>query len=96
MNARDELAELLYDVSADDWRHHSANETADAILAAGWVKSRTIAAQHEFATVANGSVIIDKLGQIWTKKAPSKYVSTELPDVLEPTLLPVTVLYEPA
>lgn len=38
MSARDELAELLYDVSADEWRHHSPNEAADAIIAAGYVK----------------------------------------------------------
>ncbi|WIV32203.1 hypothetical protein QN084_06220 [Paenarthrobacter sp. R1] len=35
---RDELAALIYDIDADDWRHHSPNETADAILAAGYRK----------------------------------------------------------
>ena len=38
MSARDDLAELLYDISADEWRHHSPNEAADAIIAAGYVK----------------------------------------------------------
>lgn len=55
----DELAELLYDVDADDWRHHSANETADAILAAGYRKPRTVTTVEELDALPVGAVVVD-------------------------------------
>lgn len=35
---RDELAEVIWDEAACDWRQDGPNETADAILAAGYRK----------------------------------------------------------
>lgn len=40
MNDREELAELIWDDEACDWRQDGPNETADAILAAGYRKLR--------------------------------------------------------
>jgi len=59
MSARDELADVIA------WRYHAANPrptvldgaVADAILAAGYSKPRTITTVEELDALANGTVI---------------------------------------
>lgn len=52
MSARDELAELLVNVP---WRARPADQVADAILAAGYTKSRTITTVEELDALPVGS-----------------------------------------
>jgi len=87
MSARDELTMLILGKTAP--------RAADAILAAGYRKPRQISYLHELAAVPNGAVLRDSLGQVWFKRAHSKYDSTDGLTCPEPTLLPATVLYEP-
>lgn len=61
----DGLAELIYGVNSGkygDYCHHE--ETADAILAAGWRKSRMITTIDELNTLPDESVIRTRRGDI--------------------------------
>lgn len=102
MNARDELAELIWDEGACDWRH-GPNEAADAILAAGYSKPRQVSNVEKLDALPADSVVRGSNGQAFEKQAlgiwhdgPHDWQSFEgtFWDV-DAILLPATVLYEP-
>jgi hypothetical protein len=57
---------------------------------------RVLKFQHQVDETHVGAVLSDSLGEVWVKRAPSKWESTSGLTSLEPTLLPATVLREDA
>ncbi len=114
MNARDELAEIItsyyraksglppLDVLPELPTHAKVDEPlADAILAAGYRKSRTITTDEEMAEAPKGIVVRELDGLIWEKQGDGEggafWVETGDDQEYEYTeiSLPATVLYEP-
>jgi hypothetical protein len=107
MSERDELADLIesgYAVSDTDCPYDHAPEIADAILAAGYRKPRTITTTEELDQLPGESVVRDNSGMVYELD----YVFNDPTDrwwietghterrpfsVID---LPATVLYEPA
>lgn len=77
------------------------DKTADAILAAGYTKPRTITTAEELDALPFGSVILDPIGLSlhkneftgWRASNGAKGITL---DMLANEALPATVLYEPA
>ena len=104
MNERDELVRIYVETLNEGHgmvsRTVQGNRAADAILAAGWVKPRTITAVEELDKLANGSVILDRSGISlhkneftgWRASNGAKGISLEM---LAEEGLPATVLHEP-
>jgi hypothetical protein len=57
MNAPDELAAVIYQLTTDN-TFFDHEQLADAILAAGYVKPRTITTVEELAALPIGSVVL--------------------------------------
>jgi hypothetical protein len=106
MSARDELARVIFDAPAlIAWDNRSQWIIADAILAAGYRKPRTITTVEELDALPNGSVVLSQVYRhylngmdisfqrwedgLWHRGARS---SDTHPD----NFLPVTVIHEPA
>jgi hypothetical protein len=93
MNARAELTTLILGKTAP--------RAADAILAAGYSKPRTITTAEELDALPYGSVILDPLGVSlhkneftgWRASNGAKNITAEM---LEHEALPATVLHEGA
>lgn len=92
MSARDELTTLILGKTAP--------RAADAILAAGYRKPRTITTVEELDALPAGSVILDSDGLSlhkneftgWCASNGAKEIDVEM---LEGEALPATVLHEP-
>lgn len=54
---RDELAEVIWDEEACDWRQSGPNEVADAIITAGYIKLRQITTIGDLAGLSDGVII---------------------------------------
>lgn len=112
-NARDELAKLLFVVDNRDaldaeteWRtakpeyQDYAYILADAILAAGYTKPRTVTTVEELDALAVGSVVLDGAEYVARKErggdAPNWAVTLhKFSNDASALSLPATVLYEP-
>ena len=100
MSARDELAQTIAD-AADGFRNLSPGRTpttqdltaADAILAAGYRKPRTITAVEDLDALSVGSILRDAAGMAWhiytDDESFRRYLGADF------TQFPATVLYEP-
>jgi hypothetical protein len=70
-NERDELAKILgrddlyNDSGCCDWI--VVDSAAEAILAAGYRKLRTVTTAEELDALPVGSVVLDNIGDAWTK-----------------------------
>lgn len=92
MSAHDELAELLWNEAGSDPRH--AAEAADAILAAGYSKPRTITTADELDGLPVGSVVKDEDGHAHLKY-PRGWVRTGQEPYSTPEgILPALVIHE--
>ena len=108
MSARDELAELIWDEDACDWRQFGPNDLCDAILAAGYSKPRTITTVAELEALPGGSIIRDDLGFAWQKynkpisDKPAWFAATRdtgfyfSSNFIDGNRVPLTVLFEAA
>jgi hypothetical protein len=115
-NTHDELAKLLFitdnNAAPDpehEWematRHNSPYAEcyyvmADAAMAAGYRKPRTITTTRELDALPVGSVVLDQFGLSLHKNAFTGWCAsngaTNIPtDMLEQEALPATVLFEP-
>jgi hypothetical protein len=111
MSERDELAKLLFVTDNDaapepehEWemttRHNPAYAEyafamADAILAAGYRKPRTVATAEELDALPNGSIIRDDEGDGWQFFGlMGWFVTGGDKEGSESPTLPATVLYE--
>ena len=104
MTAREELAEIIQDCGeyipgshADDYV--SPDKAAEAILAAGYRKPRTVTTVEELDALPLGSVILDQVGLSLHRNAFTGWCSSngakEIPmDMLMQEALPATVLHE--
>jgi hypothetical protein len=99
MSARNELAGVI-----DNLRDHESNEAiADAILAAGYSKPRTITTEEELDALPNGSVVLSEVYrahhglsisfQRWEDGAWHRGARSGSTD--PSYFLPVTVIHEP-
>lgn len=98
MNARDELAEIIAQ------RYHAVHAgatvldgaIADAILAAGFRKPRTITTAEERATLLPGTICADLNGNAW-KRGTGSWASTggDTAPLYDEDDLTLTVLHEP-
>lgn len=105
MSARADLGKIIWEISHADERSISvtgANIVADAVLAAGYTKPRTITTPEELEALPHGSVVMDVNGDVARKLAYGWHVLvTEsafdawLYGPAEGVDLPATVLYEP-
>jgi hypothetical protein len=107
MSARDELADIIAE-AADAWLMGPItagttpeHTSADAVLAAGYVKHRTITTVDELDALPLGSVVIDRDRDIcqrfrggWRATIHESNDDPWLTDTLEVDL-PATVLYSP-
>jgi hypothetical protein len=106
MSARDELAEIIQDCGeyipgshADDYV--SPDKAADAILAAGYSKPRTITTAEELDALPVMSVVLDRLDICYRLYRDTAYrepvwcVVGETSPSSPHAWLPATVLYEP-
>ncbi|WP_432679358.1 hypothetical protein ACRAJ3_11475 [Rhodococcus pyridinivorans] len=92
MNERDELAKLIFDVPSEDPACiPSPRAIADAILAAGYRKLRTITTVEELEALPEDSIIHEGESVVATRIGNSWWYPT---GPFEPNL-PVTVLYNP-
>lgn len=98
MSERDELIALLWDND-----HMPKYDTADAILAAGYRKPRTITTAEELDALPDGTVVMDGQGEVarklvygWRVLVSEAGFDAWLSDPLEETYLPATVLHEGA
>jgi len=90
MSARDELTTLILGKTAP--------RAADAILAAGYSKPRTITTREEVEALADGSVLIDSHGDVANLRDDFwfSYETAPMTHHRMAKYLPATVLYEPA
>ena len=113
MSARDELAELIattkYKSLRPSWAEREdrspvkyfSRKQADAILAAGYSKPRTITTAEELKAEYEGLVVLDAEGMVWKIDGKSsQWVNIEDGDSErysdDDIALPATVLHEPA
>jgi len=91
-NERDELAGVI---NRADWTAR-AQTIADAILAAGFRKPRTIATAEERSELLPGTVGMDADGNAW-KRGTGSWVSTggDTPALYDDMDLTLIVLHEP-
>jgi hypothetical protein len=102
MNEREELASIIASPESVDGGPIScgpnsvfASRTADAILAAGYRKPRTISTVEELDALPNGSIIRDDEGDGWQFFGlMGWFVTGGDKDGSESPTLPATVLYE--
>jgi len=106
MSARDEILRtvlgtrhmhaLHLQVPADIVEH-VGNGIADAILAAGYSKPRTITTVEELDALPEGSVVRSGEGAVWESDSGVWYeTASRLLHVVSDIALPATVLYAPA
>jgi predicted NAD/FAD-dependent oxidoreductase len=102
MSTSTEAAELAGIIGGKLITRSSMSETADAILAAGYSKPRTITAVEELDALTVDSVVKDHVGDIWERKENSESeralwcvpgIRGYLPSGTIP--LPATVLFDP-
>ena len=107
MSGRDELAAVVYKArwvdGIKDVNLMTDSALADAILAAGYRKPRTITTAEELDALDNGALIRTRVGQcweaaklaggenLWRTLGPAKVLSSE---VLGRWNLPATVLHD--
>jgi hypothetical protein len=99
MNAREELAKVLEGISEnDDWDWCLAD--AEAILAAGYRKSRTITTAEELDALQYGAAVVHDEG--WGETIAQRhaedmrwYVTGCLEYIRPEALLPATIIHEP-
>lgn len=102
MTARDELAAVIvaaYGEGNEECPCVQDFDVADAILAAGYRKPRTITTAEELDALPLGSVILDQVGLSLHRNAFTGWCSSngakEIPmDMLMQEALPATVLHE--
>jgi len=94
MNARDELVQII----DDRWHGYGYNPqgAADAILAAGYRKPRTITDRAEVEALPDGSVVADSAGDVSEKRGGlwCSYETAPMTDARLSKYLPATVLWE--
>lgn len=98
MSERDELADVLSDVVPQVQEYADAfGEIADAILAAGYRKPRTIATTEELDALPEGSSVLDVDADVSTKHAGKwhGYEMAPLDSRKFSKCGPFTVLYSP-
>ena len=109
MSARDELAALLKsarwkyarldpkDVYSGGMFEQTNEEVADAVLAAGYRKPRTITTAEELDALPDGSAVVDKEGDVLTKHAHwwHSYETAPLMSRKVAKYGPLTVIHEP-
>jgi hypothetical protein len=101
MNARDDLMELVWLAGGFESSEIEIGEATDAILAAGYVKPRTITTIDELDELPVGSVLIDRDRDIcqrfrggWRATIHEPNDDPWLTGTLEVDL-PATVIYSP-
>jgi len=89
MSARDELTTLILGKTAP--------RAADAILAAGYSKPRTITTRTELEALPDESVILDRDGDVFQRRGGDwcSYETRPAVDQQVAKWLPAAVLYEP-
>jgi len=92
MNARDELAAIIWD-KTDCRDENTPDVAAGLILAAGYVKPRTITTTEEVDALPNGSVVLDHTGDVLKRSTHRVWLSTDEEDATY-VVLPATVLHE--
>ena len=117
MSARDELAKLLFITdnhspdAEQDWLHlkpygpkylRGYYDGADAVLAAGYSKPRTITTEEELDALAPDCIVLDRYGvanqlsvERITEGPPERLWYTTGADCNSSVALPATVLYSP-
>jgi hypothetical protein len=100
MSARDELAAVIveaYGESPDECPCEQDLDVADAILAAGYRKPRTITTVAELDVLGLESVVKAVDGNVWECLVGGWFeTASRACHVASDLLLPVTVLYEPS
>ena len=102
MNERDELVRIYVETLNEGHgmvsRTVQGNRAADAMLAAGWVKPRTISTVEELAELPKDSAIRTRLGSVFTKHHDAYRESDNWESrgaaSIWPEDLPATVLHE--
>ena len=99
MNAREELAALIesgYAGDDGDCPYEHAPSIADAILAAGYRKPRTITTAEELDALPLESVVKSAEGNVWEFLVGGWFeTASRVGHVASDLALPATVLYEP-
>lgn len=100
MNARNELAEAMQTELDPDLRQYHPNhfeQAADALLAAGWSKTRTVDSIEELEALPDLSVVIDKHDDV-SQKRGGRWCGYETADLTSKQLAkykPIRVLPTP-
>jgi hypothetical protein len=107
MSTRDELAATVEGALDSShgiiaWAGPAQEDIADAILAAGYSKPRTITTAEELDGLDVGTVVMDGQGEVarklaygWRVLVSESGFDAWLSDPLEETYLPAIVLHEP-
>jgi sugar phosphate isomerase/epimerase len=102
MSERDELAEIIQDCGEYIPGSHahdyvSPDKAADAVLAAGYRKRRTITTAEELDALPNYSVLLDGDSDVWQKRGEEwcSYETARSSSKRIAKYGPMTVLHEP-